>query len=146
MAVAARRIQPNVESFTSTAAHVESRVDGLERSVEGLSKRFESNFLALNGKIDASLADTNAKIEALTRAITLETAKPKFRIAEMLTIVVMCSSLLAFGGGSIIFVATAISSGPLAKMETRIENDREWRLRLERDFERYQDRQAKGTH
>lgn len=101
---------------------LEGRVDGIERSVDVLGKRF-----------DRSLSSVNEKLETLTRTIA---ANPGFRIGETLDIVLKCAILLGMAATSIIWIATSNSAGASASMQTQMQSDR-WRLeRIERVLDR----------
>jgi hypothetical protein len=108
---------------------LEQRVDGIERAVDVLGKRFDR----VSGNI-------NDKLDALARAVTLQAAQPQFSITAMLQVVVMCTALLGSGATATIWIATSIAAGPVAELRTKLDHERDSTRRLERMIERLADR------
>jgi hypothetical protein len=108
---------------------LEQRVDGIERAVDVLGKRFDR----VSGNI-------NDKLDALARAVTLQAAQPQFSITSMLAIVSMCVGLLGSGATATIWIATSISAGPVAELRTKLDHERDSTRRLERMIDRLSDR------
>lgn len=119
------------------AAHtggLEKRVDGLEAGLEQLGRRFDRFGTALSDKLDT-----------IGKAVALQGAQPHTKLGDVLDVIIKCAGLLTLAAGSIIFIATAISSAPLARMDEQLKFDRERIQRIERMLERTMERQVAGV-
>lgn len=109
----------------SVMAHVrgvEGRVEGLEREVAVLGRRFEKG-----------IADVNTELKSIGNKLA---ASPNYRVGEVLDVVTKGAALLGMAAAAIIFISTSISSAPIATIQSELRQERERLVRLERVIER----------
>lgn len=114
--------------LTAVFAHVrgvESRVDKVESAVTDLGKLIARRESAMNEKLDA-----------ISRLVTIQSAQPQYKVGEVLDVVVKAGGLLAMCATAIIYIATSISSAPLASVNERLRFDSDRLGRIERLIER----------
>lgn len=105
----------NIES--SDTGTLATRIDGLERDVDILGKRFEKGF-----------SDLSNAIRGISERLA---AAPTFDVAKILYVILACVGLIGSGSAAVVFVSTSITAGPLAELRTRVEYERETTRKLE---------------
>jgi len=108
---------------------------GLEQQVNGVAQEVKNQA----NRLDRFATTMTDKLDQLTRAVTMQAAQPQFSVMSVLGIVSLCVGLLGSGAASIIFISSAMSAAPIARIETKMESDREHMRRLEKLIERMTD-------
>ena len=85
--------------------------------------------------IEAGLTNLSDKMDGVIKAVTVQSAQPQYNVRETLDTVFKMTALASLLASGIIFIATSISSAPLASIEQRLKFDTQRLDRIERALE-----------
>lgn len=96
------------------------------------------------GAIEKAVGNMADKLDGLVRIVTTQAAQPPWRVGDILSTSRDLLTIGAILGGTVIFIANALSSAPIASIETRMRYDSLRIERIERAVERMTDAKIAG--
>lgn len=96
------------------------------------------------GAIEKAVGAMADKLDGLVRIVTTQAAQPAWRVGDILSTSRDLLTIGAILGGTVIFIANALSSAPIASIETRLRYENQRLERIERAMERLSDARVAG--
>lgn len=99
----------HIQKLELRAEGHDERITGVERQLGAFAKENRTAFAAINGQL-----------QDISRAVTIQSARPDFNIYQTLQIVSVCVFLFTAAAGGIVTLATYVAAGNQAKTDERV--------------------------